>query len=45
MKKIFIKGYGFFKFENPFRIKKMNDAAERIFCGGCRTISQETDLN
>jgi hypothetical protein len=45
MKRIFIKGHGLFKFENPFRVKKMENAQMREYFGGHKTPSQETDLN
>jgi hypothetical protein len=47
MKKIFIKGYGLFKFENPFRKKKMQVAFENKFFPFRveRTKNQETDCN
>jgi hypothetical protein len=47
MKKIFIQGYGFFKFENPFRKKKMQVSFENKFFlfQVERTKNQETDCN
>ncbi len=47
MKRIFIKGHGLFKFENPFRVKKMEQAWDREYLPFPigRKPSQETDLN
>jgi len=47
MKKIFIQGYVFLKFENPFRKKKMQIAYDNKFLPFRveRTKNQETDCN
>ncbi len=47
MKKIFIQGYGFLKFENPFRKKKMQEAYENKFFPFFvyRKRNHETDCN
>ena len=46
MKKIFIQGYGFLKFEYPFRKKKMMYAELNFKFGKSYNMpSQETDLN
>jgi hypothetical protein len=47
MKRVFIPFFGYHLIEtkNPFRKKKMEHAQMREYFGGCRTRSQETDLN